>query len=451
MASSEISCPAPAAMPVAAPSLRITFTWTLVGNVVYALCQWGMISVLAKVGTTAAVGQFALALAITAPLFMLTNLFLRGIQATDARSDFAFADYFTLRAVGTSTALLIVGVILLASRHDSGTWGVVMFVAAAKAVESFTDVIAGLLQKHERLDQVAISMMLKGVCSVAAFTVAYLRWRSVGAASAALCLTWFAVFLGYDLRVARKLLGRNGTYLAWDWSVLLRLAKLAAPVGIVMALVSLNGNVPRYAVERYGGSGELGIFAALGYLVVVVGLIVNALGQSAIVRLSRSFAAGDTHHFANLLKRMSLLSIGLSGIGMVLASVFGRTVLRLLYGPEYAAHLGLLLLLVAISGVTAVASFLGYGMSAARRFRAQLPVTAVTVTTCATAAYLLTPRWGLTGAAIAILLSGVAQVTGSLIVLTSALREAESDHSLRMTSPDPVIDPFPVLGSPGND
>jgi len=423
MASPDITCSVTAA-PIAAPSLRTTFAWVLAGNVIYALCQWGIISVLAKRGTTAAVGQFALALAITAPLFMLTNLFLRGIQATDARSDFAFADYFTLRAVGTSTGLLIVGFILLASRRDSVTWGVVMFVAAAKAVESFTDVIAGLLQKHERLDQVAISMMLKGAFSVIGFSAAYLRWHSLVAASAALCLTWLAVFLGYDLRVARKLLGGNASYLAWDWSVLLRLVKLAAPVGIVMALVSLNGNVPRYAVERYWGTSELGIFAALAYLVVVVSLIVNALGQSAIVRLSRSFAAGDTRDFANLLKRMSLVGIGLAGIGIALASVFGRTVLRLLYGPEYAAHQGLLLILVATSGVTAVASFLGCGMSAARRFREQLPVTLVTVTTCATAAYLLTPRWGMIGAAIAILLSGVAQVIGSLVVLRIAIRSA---------------------------
>jgi O-antigen/teichoic acid export membrane protein len=194
-----------------------------------------------------------------------------------------------------------------------------------------------------------------------------------------------------------------------------------------MALVSLNGNVPRYAVERYRGSSELGIFAALAYLVVVVSLIVNALGQSAIVRLSRSFAVGDTRQFASLLKRMSLIGIGLSGVGMVVASVFGRTVVRLLYGPEYAAHLGLLLILVAASGVTAVASFLGYGMSAARCFREQLPVTIVTVTTCAAAAYLLTPIWGLTGTAIAILLSAVAQVAGSLIVLAKAVRMVRAE------------------------
>src|ERR1039458_4733159 len=129
MSSSEISYPAPAAMPVAVPSLRVTFTWTLVGNVVYALCQWGMISGLAKLGTTAAVGQFALALAITAPVFMLTNLQLRGIQATDARSTFDFCHYFTVRAAGTCIGLIVVALILVVSSYGRSTCFVVLLVA----------------------------------------------------------------------------------------------------------------------------------------------------------------------------------------------------------------------------------------------------------------------------------------------------------------------------------
>ncbi|MGC2111958.1 MAG: oligosaccharide flippase family protein, partial [Candidatus Korobacteraceae bacterium] len=293
----------------------------------------------------------------------------------------------------------------------------------------FTDVIAGLLQKHERLDQVAVSMILKGVCSLVAFSIVYLRWHSVMFASAALCLAWLVVFVAYDLQVARKILGRSGRYLAWDADAIRRLSKLAAPVGIVMALVSLNASIPRYAVERFRGTSELGIFAALAYLVVAVGLIVNALGQSAIVRMSRSFADGDTRQFVRLLSRMSLLGMGLAGVAMVLAAIFGRAALRLIYGPVYAFHLRLLLILIATSGLTAVASFLGCGMSAARHFREQLPVTIVTVATCATFAYLLTPRWGMTGAAIAISLSAVAQIAGSLIVLAKAVRKAKAQAS----------------------
>ena len=137
MATAEIT--KPPSVPVVAPPLRVTFAWTLVGNIIYAGCQWGMISVLAKLGSTTAVGQFSLALAITAPVFMLTNLALRGVQATDARCEFSFADYFSLRWLGTAIALLAVLGILVLSRRSSTIIPIVLFVTLAKSVEALTD------------------------------------------------------------------------------------------------------------------------------------------------------------------------------------------------------------------------------------------------------------------------------------------------------------------------
>src|SRR5688500_18644573 len=74
--------------PAAGNSLRSNFAWTLTGNIGYAACQWGMLVLLAKMGSTEMVGQFALALAILTPILGFTNLQLRSVQATDARRDF---------------------------------------------------------------------------------------------------------------------------------------------------------------------------------------------------------------------------------------------------------------------------------------------------------------------------------------------------------------------------
>jgi len=49
-------------------TLRRNFSWTLLGNVVYAGCQWAMLVVLAKLGTPEMVGQFALV--VTAPIVL---------------------------------------------------------------------------------------------------------------------------------------------------------------------------------------------------------------------------------------------------------------------------------------------------------------------------------------------------------------------------------------------
>ena len=407
---------------VIAPPLRVTFAWTLAGNVIYAGCQWGMISVLAKLGSTTAVGQFSLALAITAPVLMLMNMWLRAVQATDAQSEFQFSDYFTLRGLTTSAALLVVSLVVLISGYTKATAMIILLVAGAKSVESFTDIVAGLLQKHERLDQVAISFMLKGACSLITFTGTYALTRSVAAAAAALCSTWLLVFLLYDFRLARKLLDSSMPFLAWHPSRLSLLAKTAGPLGIVTALSSLNSNVPRYAIEHFRGTSDLGIFSALGYIVVVMTLLVNALSQSAVVRLSGYFANGDSRRFSQLLFRMSALCIAAALAGLILCSLIGRPVIRVIYGPEYAAHINLLELFIVASGINAVAAVLSFGMTAARQFRAQLPVLMSTVSTCAFFVWLLTPRWGMTGAATAIILAAAVQATGGFLVIRYALR-----------------------------
>ena len=68
-------------------SLRQNFKWNFVGNFVYGACQWGMLVVLAKLTSPEMVGRFALGLAITAPIVLLSQLQLHGVQETDARDE----------------------------------------------------------------------------------------------------------------------------------------------------------------------------------------------------------------------------------------------------------------------------------------------------------------------------------------------------------------------------
>ena len=64
-------------------SLRTAVAWTFAGNTIYAACQWAMLVIVAKLGSADAVGVFALAFAVTAPVMLLTGLQLRAVQATD--------------------------------------------------------------------------------------------------------------------------------------------------------------------------------------------------------------------------------------------------------------------------------------------------------------------------------------------------------------------------------
>lgn len=121
-------------------TLRRNFSWTFVGNFVYAACQWGMLVVLAKLGTPEMVGQFTLGLAVTAPVIMFTNLQLWAVLVTDAKNEYIFGDYLGLRLFMTGLALAIIIGITLVAGYRWETSLVILLVGLSKAVESISEV-----------------------------------------------------------------------------------------------------------------------------------------------------------------------------------------------------------------------------------------------------------------------------------------------------------------------
>ena len=73
--------------------------------------------------------------------------------------------------------------------------------------------------------------------------------------------------------------------------------------------------------------------------------------------------------------------------------------------------------------VSSAASFLGYGMTAARCFRSQVPLIVLATLTSAGLTVALLPSCGLMGAGYALLASSLVQAGASYLVLTSAIKK----------------------------
>jgi O-antigen/teichoic acid export membrane protein len=418
-------------------TLRHNFSWTFIGNVVYAACQWGMLVVLAKLGTPEMVGQFTLGLAVTAPVVMLTSLHLRVVQATDAKHQYLFADYLGLRFISTALALLIIVGVTFLIGYRWETSLIILIIGLAKSFESISDVFYGLIQQHERMDRIAISMMIKGFLSLLFLSFGVYLTHNVLWGTVGLAIAWAVVLVSYDIQSGALILNKfpkksqGGVFGSRDLAVILKprwhletqrkLVWLTLPLGLVMMLTSLNSNIPRYFIERYLGERELGFFAAIAYLMVAGGMVVNALGESANARLAKYYAAGNSLSFRTLLWKLVGFGTLLGGVGVLVALVAGEGIITLLYQPEYAKHGDLLVWLMLATGINYVSSFLGYGMTAARYFRTQIPLIVSVTTILAMACLWLIPTMGLQGAAIALLLAAIFQVFMSLIVIIYAL------------------------------
>ena len=403
------------------PSLKSSFMWTLGGNAIYSASQWGMLSLLAKRGSPATVGIFALGLAVSAPVFMFCNLQLRGVQATDALSRYQFADFFALRSVCTLAALLFLTGVCGVAGYRGEVLVVILSLSVAKAFESWSDVIAGLLQKSERLDLAARAVGVRGLLSLATFAGVFAATRKLSAACIALAVTWAAVVCLYDVTLARGVLQTGERFFSSSTSRMWELLKKSMPLGVVMTLNSLNVNLPRYLVVHDLGPSQLGIFASLAYLLVALNLLSLALGQAATARMAGMFAAGELERFRDVVMKLVAVGAVIGGVACGVALAFGKVLLTLFYGPAYTLHQGLFVILAATAGISTIATFMGFAATAAQSFRAQVPVIAgMTVTTLA-GSWILIPRLGLNGAGIALLISSMMQLIGLAYVTWIAM------------------------------
>lgn len=418
------------------------------GNVVYAACQWGMLVAIAKFGSPEMVGQFTLGLAITAPVLMFTNLHLRTVQVTDAKRQFLFGDYLALRIIGTTLGMLTIGIIVATAGYRQDTSLSILWIAIAKAFESISDVCYGLIQQNEQMDRIARSMIVKGILSLILMTLGVyisggVLWGTIG-----LAVAWGIVLVCLDLPNASKFtidsslsqsvktrtslqpfklakilphLNITMPQCRWDVETLTKLAWLSLPLGLVMMLISLNLNVPRYFIQNYLGEKTLGIFGALSYLMVAGSIVIAALCESASSRLAKYYAAAERRKFGMLLVKLMTICGGFGLGGILLASIGGKQVITMLYRPEYAQHQEVFIWLMLAAGISYVSSALGYAMTAARYFRVQIPLFMVVTATSALGCVWLIPLLGMKGAALALVMAAAIQFLLNLGVIAHAL------------------------------
>jgi O-antigen/teichoic acid export membrane protein len=400
-------------------SLKRNFTFTLFGNFAYGAAQWGMLMVIAKLGSPELLGRFVLAVAVTAPVIMFANLNLRTVLATDAGQAHPFGAYLGLRLLMLAAALAVIAVISLLSGHDMEMALLTLLVGLAKAVESVSDLFQGLMQQQEKMDRMTGSLIVKGLLSLLFFGGAMWATRSLIWAALSMLASWALTLLAYDVGNARACFEEGA---APSFRPLFAPAGARAlfvtslPLGVSSLLDTLVVNIPRYFVSGLLGERGLGFFAAMAYVPIVGARVIHALGTAALPRLAKHFQRGELAAYRSLLLKVLAFGAAVGAAGVLVAVLGGRPLMTLLYKPEYAQEQGAFVWIMAASGVTYVALFMEYGLGAAQAFWVIPVVIAASSAVLAGACLLLIPRFGATGAAMAMAAGAATQVAGNAVV-----------------------------------
>lgn len=343
------------------------FSWSFIGNVIYALSQWVLLIVITRLGSVYDAGVYALGLAVTAPFILLVNLNFTALQSTNLQVQAGFLSFRMIRLLGNFSFFLVFSIVLIMSNYDFKVSLVFLLIALGKVVESVSELYYGLFQYNERLDLVAISTIKRSIIGTLFFGIAYYYYGELYIALTMILAYWLINLLFYDRPNGHKLLQLmpKSSYTLTMWELL----KLGIPLGIAACISSFNVNIPRIFLENYLTFEDLGYFSAVFYLVLIMGKFMTSLASAFLPRLAKLYEQNQINQFINSIK-LIILFLGILFLFIFnVVYFFGSEMLGLIYGEAYT-NLRKLLLLIIFYGLL---NYLGFvfetGLNAMKEFR----------------------------------------------------------------------------------
>ncbi|OKL37659.1 hypothetical protein BLL40_05000 [Domibacillus mangrovi] len=407
-------------------------SWTFSGNIIYALTQFMLLSVIAKIGGPAEVGIFTLSLAIVSPVFLLLNLRLRTVIVTDSNDDYSFWDYENLRKFTSVIAILIILGIVMISDYTFYIYTTILMVSVAKLFEMKIDLYYGFFQKKVLFDVIAKSVIMRGILNLLVVTTIYffsenLMWSMLGMA-----ITNYTIYSFYDKKHIKKYINIKKSSKKVNFVKIKMLFLLALPLGLSTLIGSLNTNVPRYIIENKLGLYELGIFSGLAYLLVIGNTLLNAVSQVFMPKLSQLSKKNDYDNFESLLKKMIFSGMIMSLLMIIFFSFAGELVLTIIYSKEYLEYTQVLMILVIGVSVLYSSVFLGTAITVLKEFKIQPYIHFTSLIFLTFASLILIENYRLVGMAWALVIGYFVTSLGYFFILKNILKRRRSINDTNM-------------------
>lgn len=362
-----------------------------------SLGQAGLLIVLARLGSPEILGNYSLALAITAPIFVLCEFGLRTVYLTH-KGEQPFSSYLQVRlctlalgvfAATAAGALFIPQLVVL-----------LLAVSFLRVADSVGELYSGPLQRHGRLKPILAGFAVNAALTVTVGAAVLVIFQDLLAVIGALIVVSGLTTIFLFKRPVDKVLAPKGTRSwrkFWLWNANhTAVVRAGLPTGISWGLLSLLSSIPQYFLVAYFSQVEVGYFAILLYVVVVVEIFLNAVSQSWIPAAKDLYRRSKSFVLA-VLKTSFIWTVAFVPLSCFIC-VVAHFMLPMVFGPTYqvawAEGVPLFFALVMLPMVF----FSAMALNVANSYVKALCTSLASASVATLAAFLLIPGQGVPGA-----------------------------------------------------
>lgn len=308
-------------------------TLNAIGSFSYSCLSLFFMVVITRVNGLEQAGNFSLLYALSTLIYNIGIYSGRTYQVSDHSRGVTDKDYLVQRVI-TTAIMAITGVVIC---FTSTKYRVDMVLAdlliIMRCLDSISEVFYGMMQKHDHLDHVGLSMIIKSAGVMFIFTIADLVTKNVAASFAGTLAIITSEIVLYEYPDVRRYLKSS----LKKESVIKIFRK-----GIYACLVAVFANyltsAPKYALAEYVTAEEQAIFNIISMPATAVVLCAIFIVQPFTVDLSKHYREKDMESFSACLNLCLAAILGVGGLFMLGGYFCGIPLLNAVYGTKISSY-----------------------------------------------------------------------------------------------------------------
>lgn len=307
------------------------YIWNSIGSFLQSAISPILLIVITRLNGVGDSGLFSFAMSLSVVFWAISLWGGRTYQVSDVKKDFSSGDYIVVRFISSLIVAVFSISFCILSGYDLIKTELIMVLVSFKILESIADSMYGVLQIHNRLYIVGISLTMKSVFGFMLFTLVDILTKNIIYGALSIFIVNIAVVIFYDIPWMKHVesVGLTKKNIMQAGKIM----KKTAEVFVVVFLTMFSLNIPRYFLDKYHYD-QIGYFGIMAMPITLLTLFISFVLQPNVVNLSELLKKKKIKEFTNIVSKIDFITFTLGILFVVSSYLIGVWALNTVFGID---------------------------------------------------------------------------------------------------------------------
>lgn len=397
------------------------YIWNSIGSFLQSAISPILLIVITRLNGVGDSGLFSFAMSLSVVFWAISLWGGRTYQVSDVKKEFSSGDYIVVRFISSLIVAVFSISFCILSGYDLIKTELIMVLVSFKILESIADSMYGVLQIHNKLYIVGISLTMKSVFGFMLFTLVDILTKNIVYGALSIFIVNIAVVIFYDIPWMKHVesVGLTKKNIMQAGKIM----KKTAEVFVVVFLTMFSLNIPRYFLDKYHYD-QIGYFGIMAMPITLLTLFISFVLQPNVVNLSELLKKKKIKEFTKIVSKIDFITFTLGILFIVSSYLIGVWVLNTVFGIDINNFRIDLTIMVIGAVANAFVSIYVNLLIILRRFKGQFYTLLVTNILAVILSVYLIDRLAMLGSVLVFMIISFLQATILLFIYKRSLKNA---------------------------